>query len=103
MYCCIQVFVAVAAKTAKCNMGGRPNGNLQGLERRVYTAGEAKVQLDPFLNVTPEQVRLGVGRRVNVVLRARKHQGVLIDCRCWSVSQADDQPNSPHCPCRRRA
>ena len=29
---------------------------LQGLERRVYTAGEAKVQLDPFMNVTPEQV-----------------------------------------------
>ncbi|KAI7843357.1 hypothetical protein COHA_003053 [Chlorella ohadii] len=26
-----------------------------GLERRIYTAGEAKVQLDPFLNVTPEQ------------------------------------------------
>lgn len=27
-----------------------------GLERRVYTAGEAKVQLDPFLPVQPEQV-----------------------------------------------
>lgn len=27
-----------------------------GIQRRVYTAGEAKVQLDPFLPVTPEQV-----------------------------------------------
>ncbi|KAL4443453.1 hypothetical protein ABPG75_011190 [Micractinium tetrahymenae] len=26
-----------------------------GIERRVYTAGEAKMQLDPFLPVTPEQ------------------------------------------------
>ena len=28
--------------------------------QRVYTAGEAKVQLDPFLPVTPEAVRLDV-------------------------------------------
>ena len=28
-----------------------------GLERRVFTAGEAKMQLDPFLPVQPEQVR----------------------------------------------
>jgi ClpP class serine protease len=27
-----------------------------GIERRVYTAGDAKVQLDPFLPVTPEAV-----------------------------------------------
>lgn len=29
---------------------------VQGLERRVYTAGEAKLQLDPFLPVTPDAV-----------------------------------------------
>lgn len=27
-----------------------------GIERRVFTAGEAKLQLDPFLPVTPEAV-----------------------------------------------
>lgn len=27
-----------------------------GIERRVYTAGESKLQLDPFLPVQPEQV-----------------------------------------------
>lgn len=30
-----------------------------GVERRVYTAGEAKMQLDPFLPVSPDQVGAG--------------------------------------------
>jgi hypothetical protein len=32
-----------------------------GIERRVFTAGEAKMQLDPFLPVQPEQVGPGGG------------------------------------------
>lgn len=34
-----------------------------GLERRVYTAGEAKMQLDPFLPVQPEQASGGAAWR----------------------------------------
>ena len=30
-----------------------------GIERRIYTAGESKSQLDPFMPVQPEQVRVG--------------------------------------------
>ena len=40
-----------------------------GIQRRVYTAGEAKVQLDPFLPVSPEQVRGAALPAVPLLLR----------------------------------
>ncbi|KAL4422240.1 hypothetical protein ABPG77_009715 [Micractinium sp. CCAP 211/92] len=72
-----------------------------GIQRRVYTAGEAKVQLDPFLPVTPEQearlrdimddlhdafkdrVRSSRGKRL-----AAGKDGELFSGRAWTGRQA---------------
>ncbi|PSC72510.1 multidrug transporter [Micractinium conductrix] len=72
-----------------------------GIERRVYTAGEAKVQLDPFLPVTPEaearlrdlmedlhesfreRVRGSRGERLAAGLDAELYSG-----RAWTGRQA---------------
>jgi ClpP class serine protease len=39
-----------------------------GIERRVYTAGEAKMQLDPFLPVKPDQASRGMTQSLTAEL-----------------------------------
>lgn len=53
---CFQTSLVGSVGGISATFGATEAAKKLGVERRVFTAGEAKMQLDPFLPVQPDQV-----------------------------------------------